>query len=356
MKKYVNIKFACGHSDTILIEGKSDYIEWKKGKLEEVDCPTCQHNAYVERCEKAAEANAAAGLPPLSGTEKQILYGELKRHEAFEWIQEQAQATLKDESLRPLWEQCFDIAMAEWSANTSASKFIEGKASEPFYKAGELFEKAMKTGNLEIPEIFEPEDKKKPGVVCLMIKENTIRGIYPKDSDFMDVVKSNDFQWNGECWYRNKKIGDATIEDATADIAMKMLSAGFSVQVFNDVVKQKVSTGDYEPINPRMIGFKDTFNIYCDTEKIAEKAMLLPKARERGDGLLVKVSKAFAEEVEDFADTYGFAVSRKASAIFDEVKNVHKTKIAPSIKKKDLPGDDALYNHAQEDLSDLIDE
>lgn len=70
MAKY-NIVYGCGHTVTMQLYGKlkdrESYIKWALTQ----DCPECKKSKYNEECRKKAEEN---NLPPLSGSEKQVVW------------------------------------------------------------------------------------------------------------------------------------------------------------------------------------------------------------------------------------------------------------------------------------------
>lgn len=82
MAKYT-VKHICGHTHEHVLFGKGTDRERKLTWLATVDCPECykaKQQAEREAAnQKAAEDNAAAGLPALVGTEKQIAWAETIR-------------------------------------------------------------------------------------------------------------------------------------------------------------------------------------------------------------------------------------------------------------------------------------
>lgn len=84
MAKYT-VKHICGHTHEHGLIGKNADRERRLAWLETVDCPECykaKQQAEREAAnQKAAEDNAAAGLPALTGTEKQVAWAETIRAE-----------------------------------------------------------------------------------------------------------------------------------------------------------------------------------------------------------------------------------------------------------------------------------
>lgn len=82
MSKYT-ITHSCGHDETHQLQGKVNSRERKAEWLKSQPCTACRKAAEAaDRAEanaKAAEANAAAGLPELTGSPKQIAWAETIR-------------------------------------------------------------------------------------------------------------------------------------------------------------------------------------------------------------------------------------------------------------------------------------
>ena len=79
MAKYA-ITYSCGHAGTTNIAGPQKYRAAKLARQAEGLCPDCYaEQRATERARAAQEAatkNAEAGLPPLTGTPKQIAWAE----------------------------------------------------------------------------------------------------------------------------------------------------------------------------------------------------------------------------------------------------------------------------------------
>ena len=83
MAKY-DVTYACGHTETVNLYGKTSERERKIAWMEEnCICPACYK---AEQQAKAAETNAAYDLPELVGTEKQVAWAETLRAEIFKEI------------------------------------------------------------------------------------------------------------------------------------------------------------------------------------------------------------------------------------------------------------------------------
>lgn len=63
------ITYACGHAGTVCLYGPGKARERKLQWLAEQDCPECHNKAQQEKIDQSN-----AGLPELTGTEKQVIW------------------------------------------------------------------------------------------------------------------------------------------------------------------------------------------------------------------------------------------------------------------------------------------
>src|SRR5690554_156523 len=101
MAKY-DVTYSCGHSDTIQLYGKTRDREWRLAREQEKLCPECwkkyREEERAKENAKAAEANKAAGLPTLEGTEKQIAWAETIRKSMIDHVAEYYISQIADET------------------------------------------------------------------------------------------------------------------------------------------------------------------------------------------------------------------------------------------------------------------
>jgi len=86
-----HVTHTCGHTHTHHLTGKHSAREWRIGRLEVEACPDCQRvareQARAAENAKNAEAAKSAGLPTLTGSEKQVAWAETIR---LSWVKEVA--------------------------------------------------------------------------------------------------------------------------------------------------------------------------------------------------------------------------------------------------------------------------
>lgn len=77
MRKDFEITYSCGHTETVTLRGKEDYIEWKAAKMAENVCDECADKAIAERRAEAARENKENGFAEIiGGSPKQNAWAE----------------------------------------------------------------------------------------------------------------------------------------------------------------------------------------------------------------------------------------------------------------------------------------
>jgi hypothetical protein len=117
------ISHACGHVVTHRIYGEVEGREAKVDWLSRNDCPACRA-AQKEAEEKAKVKQVSEGLPPLTGTEKQIAWAEKIRVAVYASGLEFFSRLSKDKRDEPESKLRYYI-----SAATSAHWWIEHRAT-----------------------------------------------------------------------------------------------------------------------------------------------------------------------------------------------------------------------------------
>jgi len=76
------VQFSCGHTEIVQLYGpykaRQAKIDWMRARGL---CPACRAAERERKNQEAAAANTAAGLPPLTGTPKQVSWAESIRAE-----------------------------------------------------------------------------------------------------------------------------------------------------------------------------------------------------------------------------------------------------------------------------------
>ena len=138
MARYT-ITYKCGHTEEVQLYGKESErqrkIDWDKTN----DCPKC-------RAMEAKEAAKTAGLPELTGSDKQITWASEIRNTALE-VLDKAMPMFKPEML-----ETFTGLRSQWlNKETSASYWIDNR--EDLDDARYIINAIIKSTN------FKPEQK-----------------------------------------------------------------------------------------------------------------------------------------------------------------------------------------------------
>ena len=367
MAKYKGV-FACGHEGTIYRDGGGKESRVKAAWImENNDCPACEEarrQAKIkEENEKAVEITKELNLPELQGSEKQISWASTLRIKALGYLDELITKCNTVEEIsryenRDLW------MISESARKSKASEIADVLLNTKRYIAeneleasfwidtrglsiGELkgiIEKSREgVENMNAPnEAIEeatllPENVYYPGVVRIKREDDTIIVQYLKNDDFRAIIKSLGFKWNGG-WERKLTEKTGEYADRAAELVNKLLSSGFSVQIFDSKVREKAIAGDYEPEHKRWIQrYSDTelaFDFEYGDADVYKNAIKIPGAKYKRP--LVVADASVIKEVEEFAENYGFKFTKRAEVIRAEYSKIWKEKQGVTVKEVEV--------------------
>ncbi|MDD4950937.1 MAG: hypothetical protein PHV85_00155 [Desulfovibrionaceae bacterium] len=149
--------------------------------------------------------------------------------------------------------------------------------------------------------------------------------VFPeKRDDFRRTIKRMLFTWSGTHWERvvTFRVGDPV--DRMAEIAHRLLAAGFCICMQDVVAKDRLIAGSYTLEQTRWVATKATgdhtgwFVILWNKriEDMYVQARKLPGSRYADKEVVVPPSQF--EEVLGFAEVYGFSLSPGAQRIVSE--------------------------------------
>ena len=396
------VKFSCGHTGIIQLFGKETDRQRKISWYEKHGlCPEC-HRKQQEEAKKAVAEKAAAeaskfGLPELTGTPKQIAWADEIRLQivksindcnnrlldvadeakafgrpdvqpdidnAIRLVDAFSQVISSEKSASKIidWHQkCTDVfKLVKVNKISVAKDIISGKkVPEDFdQEYGGFFVEALRilyspapeatTENKEDSVILAPEEKKSGTLVTVTYTETQVTVESPKDPTVIQTVKAAGFRWNDYAWKLDIDVLTGKASDRAAEIANKLLNAGYQVTVPASI-RQAAVSGNYEPRCTRWISrYKDdddhvyvSWNRDDDMYYHAKEITGAKWVSRRG----MRVPTSSADEIEDFAQLYGFQITDGAKeAIAEYRKSV--TIVAPesgeTAEKKD--GKEALDN------------
>lgn len=365
--------YCCGHEGRVNIIGPTKDREWKKERVFSGLCPECYKKKQEDEMRKAnleaAEKSSEMELPELIGTEKQVAWANTLRIKVIEsYEQQQEKFDKRIEKAKELLRNNEKNGIPNKYSLSDLKLYVRGKDSSYMITSKEELSDAMdymlksKTkaefwiGNRynsaefwhfieeykeyvaenDIPEDIKQEEietkesltvapeteNPKSGVVEITYKDNVLYARYIKDDDFIRIVKDFNYKWEG-VWCKKITEYTGTFENRAAELGNVLLANGFTVQFPNAESKQKAISADFENENNRWIKYN------TELEKLAivwngrnntlyESAKKLPGARWGNSSMKVKIE--FYKEVEDFAETMGFSISKMAREKIEEYK------------------------------------
>lgn len=393
MAKY-DVKFSCGHTETISLIGPAAERERKIKYFEEYGvCSECYKKQKESEREKQNAENAQKaseyGMSELHGTPKQIAWANTIRVQTAKDIQEGID--LLDEEDDPRTQKCLEAFLEEIGSETMASRIIDqreclrrgawkdrfqfclkeidaGRETPESYNAsyGSIFVDALKAGigeKEEEVEILAPEDKKSGTLVTVTYTETQVTVESPKDPTVIQTVKAAGFRWNDYAWKLDIDVLTGKAGDRAAEIANKLLNAGYQVTVPASIHQAAVS-GNYEPRCTRWISrYKDDDDhVYVSWNRdddMYDRAKEITGAKwvsRRG----MRVPTSSADEIEDFAQLYGFQITDGAKEAIAEYRKsvtiVAPESGKPAEKKDGEEAIDSILQSSREVLEDLKDE
>lgn len=317
MAKY-EVTFACGHTATVELFGKSSDREWKLQRLAEELCPDC-YKAQKEAERKAASEAAAKeareqGFAELKGSEKQIAWAETIRARYMEKLEELGKKlNEQDQHIRiketltaeqnARREMAFKVleAMASYAHIDSAKVIIDDRDADPtsVLRKAMVEIQAVRDGRETLdsiraafgavvaatvaeylraeaaPEVeaeeaeeedvtVEPTEKKHTTLATVSVGKNdegrpVVHVTSDKDADLIEVVKAHGYRWNGGVrrWYFPVGARDGAASDRAAEIANALLTEGFPVRMPKDI-KDKAIAGTFDPRTTRWVSARVT--------------------------------------------------------------------------------------------------
>ena len=415
MAKY-DVRFSCGHTVTVQLYGKESdrqrTIEWYKNYGL---CPECYKKKIAEEKQAAAdEANAEAkkmGLPDLKGSEKQVAWANTIRGSIMKEVNEDLDRSYRQlkkaekegrtefvknvKNLIDLLNAIGEVVASETSAHKiidwrgsihiedwcydymrDYDKLISGSIPRDYMHdnyGSELLDRALdllldgKTPDQEAEEaktvVLSPEHKESETMVKVIYTDEEVSVESPKDAGVIEAAKSCGFRWDGSVWMMKIGVKTGSAADRAAEIANKLLLAGYQVTV-PESIRQAAVSGSYEPRCTRWVSkyTDDDDHVYVSWDRDDDMyyhAKEITGAKwfsRRG----MRVPTSSADEIEDFAQLYGFRITDGAKeAIAEYRKSV--TIVAPesgaTAEKKDGQEDlDGILQSSREVIEDLKDE
>lgn len=335
------INHSCGHTESHQLYGPGKNREWRAKRLASEPCSECRKAEQEAENAKAAAANAEAGLPALTGSEKQVAWAETIRAEKLGAIQE-AIEELQGQCPKAKWPEVEGKLVAATDAlqaQTAASWWIDHRDLKVAYILADLAKHLPATtpgadstsaaAALAESTVRPEAGERIPTAAEIRILANRVEAHLPeKDEAFRDVVKALGYTWSGTCW--SKAIDPATnpAADRAAELGNRLLAAGFPVRIQDPAIRAAAIAGQFAPEQRRWIKLRTSGEhagklVICwpREDDLYSVAKALSGARYDKPNIVIPVDRY--EAVLDFAEAYGFAISPAAQAAIDTARIAH---------------------------------
>lgn len=387
----------CGDLVTIVGRNRSDAD--RKAKWHEAEghlCDECEAKRLAEENAVAAAQNADAGLPALSGSDKQVAWAESIRQSMLGHLERMApmmrlmisavhmesatqeqRSTIHDKIIellnqydgieRSLLAGDYQYVMIEaqhadrydafldvMRRQTRASWWIDNRNQRPtrLIEAmadaidAEMAERKPATEQeAEVIREAKTEALLKPAgepasqhIAEISLVGDELRVAFPeKREDFRLLMRGIGFHWAERHWARRIGFMQGNPIDRMAETAHRILALGIMVRLHDDEARNKALSGEFEPEQTRWV-VMTTGGAYDGWLKIVwpKSDDLYTPAKAllgaRYKDGAIYVPPGSIVEVADFANKYGFAMSQTPTRMLAE----HKTALASGAVVADL--------------------
>lgn len=378
--------FSCGHEGRVNIIGPSKDRQRKADYRFSGVCEECYKKQLEEKREQAnqqaLETSKEMELPELQGTEKQVAWANTLRLTMIEDLNKEIFNTTVDEAKAVLeafgckTRRELRTAIQEWplivddfmQKETKASFFIDNRNFDI-----KLIVKMIKDYYIAKEEVIESipsvsetivaaKETTHVGVATITVKTDMVEVEYVKDDDFISIVKGLGYKWNGVAWTKDIKPRMISSADRAAELGNKLLNAGFTINIQDDVIRQNAVNGEYEKEHDRWITLLEDGRIGIwwleRDDRLYKNARKIKSSK--WESRWVKVDIAYYEEVLDFADAYGFGINKtvhKAIEVYKEqLENINKVEVAVVEEDDEVNKLNDILSSSADILGDLLDE
>ncbi len=327
-----SVTYTCGHDGEIDF-GPSRYCrmsskdrarraEWIASKNV---CSCCEEQRRAEENERAAAENAAAGLPPLTGSEKQVAWAETIRRHMLGEFRRLADLAGVEEKPTEAQRGALDAALAAFAAEHRAYWWIDHRDDRPERLLRDKIADIAKMGapataaagplpaEIAAEATLVPENPRSPLAAEVRLEADGVAAVYPAyDETFVEVVKRMGFRWQAKQrhWRFACGVTAGAPADRAAEAGHRLLAAGFRVTIFDPALRHAAAEGKYEPRWRRWVSRRPDGRLAVEwgrADDYYDAANKLPGARYEKP--YVTVPPCSFEAILDFAERHGFRLS-----------------------------------------------
>ena len=342
-------------------------------------CPECYKKYLEEQKEKnnriAAEKSKEMELPELEGTEKQIAWANTLRIDFIKKVTDYADEkdlrrngkSKKAERYRVTLDYILNLEEAKKASywiDLRYKSFIDVIDDLKEEYKGNFGNNAKDIAEKQAKEeaIIEPSEVKHDGVVEIIPTKNKIEVKYEKNEDFRLLVKDLGYKWEENTWCRKITEFTGSYIDRAAELGNKLLNAGFRVCIVDYEIREKAINADYELECNRWVQYnkkhdKLALKWWERNQDLYYSSRKLTGSKWDSESKSTLVNLSHYEQVEEFADMYGFNFSKAALEAIEEYKekinNAQKVSQEESKEKIDKNGLEDILNSSRDILEDL---
>lgn len=318
-------------------------------------CPECLEAETARRNAENAQKARDMELPALSGSEKQVAWAETLRMEFIATFdREGTNATCT----REIDGRTVTLSGAEYvdtilSSKTRATWWIDNRNSLWAEKtvlaimaeiAGQRDAKCQHQAVDEM--MLRPEVQTQNGIITIKCDGKRVTAkCEARNEEFTRIVKELGYRWNPEehSWNLAVSIPTGSAEDRAAELGSKLLADGFPLIVLDEIAREKIVTGNYEPIYPRWVTKLSSDLLLIRWERgndsLYKEAKALPSACWNREKQGITVSPKYYKILGDFIRAYDFRVSPGAQAEMDSCKECERKAllVSPTVKTAAAP-------------------
>lgn len=354
MAKY-HVDYSCGHRGEIVLFGPTKNREWRLEKEKENTCSDCYEKQLAEQGAIAAQENAVAGMPPLHGTEKQVLWAERIRNAAMKMLESMEITPQTLFCLCNASQDDIDLAIHAMMCKEKASWWIDNRTVFNSIAVVDFLAKELAGGNprqavapktvvadAKAESTVRPGEPKTETVAEIRIKGDVIEVDFPeKREDFWVILKKQmGFNWSGTSWQRTIVPKNGTPSDRAAEVGHVLLVAGFPIRIYDDVVRQKAISGDFAAEQTRWIMCRKEGAEYAGWFAISwgkeddfyAAAKRIPGSRWHSPSVVVPPEQY--EQVLDFAAHHKFTLSDVAQQAAAQARHAKEDALVVSVSER----------------------
>jgi len=209
--------------------------------------------------------------------------------------------------------------------------------------------------------MLRPPEPRTKIIAVITTSDNSVSVKFPEKLDhFNAIVKNLGYRWTWPLWKRRLAARNGTPQDRAAELAARLLEAGYCVEA-DTAIEAKAVAGDYELEYRRWVLRKiaglylDHFVLEWERESdLYHKALRLTGAKYRDGSLLVP--GASYEEVQDFADMHGLKFTQAARDLVDQERAKWQAALVVEVRAKRSEQQPAPCQAAIEIAPELLDD